>query len=140
VSAFGDVQEALAVVITPLLPGPTHVDVETPPDLQDRLPFVRITRYGGPDDGITDHASVDVDVMHTSRALALQLANDIREELTSRPHRVTTAAGVMVLDRATTTTGPFEPPAATSNNGLRVDINLRRFTAAYRVSARRVWA
>lgn len=99
----------------------------TPDDLQDQLPFVKPARIGGADDGVTDVARVDVDVLAGTRAQAWDIARRLQQRLISAPIRV---PGIGVIDRARTEVGPHEAPYE--------DETIRRVLATYRVSARRL--
>lgn len=122
---FPDVERALLDLIAPLLGSAEQTGTETPADLQQRLPFGRVTRVGGPDDGISDRAVVDVDVFAATRSQAYDIAESVRQLLLAAPHAV---AGV-VLDSVGTIVGPRELPWA--------DENVRRWSATYRAVARR---
>lgn len=98
----------------------------TPPNLADQLPFARVRRIGGPDDGVTDMATISVEVFASTRQAALELAGLVRQRLTSYPR--VTAAGT--IDRARTLTAPAEVPWSDTQS-------LRRFQATYQVMARR---
>lgn len=50
------------------------VAVETPENVLGLLPFAQVTRVGGPSDYINDMATVDVDVLNTTRATSLATA------------------------------------------------------------------
>lgn len=119
---FPDIERALMTLLSDL----AATGTQTPDDLQDSMPFVRVARYGGPDDRFTDTARVDVDCFAASRDAAHTLAEQVRARLLSYPHVV----GSTVIDRAITDNGPNEIPWSN-------DPNVRRFTAAYQVRARR---
>ncbi|GAA3750853.1 hypothetical protein [Micromonospora maritima] len=122
---FPDVQKTLAALLEPLAGGPGHAGSETPEDLQNVLPFIRIIRRpGGVSDNVNDYAFVDVDVFAARYDLAEPLAEDVRQFLTGRPH----AVGPAVLDRITCPGGPAERPWGPG---------VRRFGATYRVVSRR---
>lgn len=127
---YPDVETVVQDVIAELVGGVRHVGSETPPDLQQRLPFVRVTRYGGGDDGVTDAADIDVDVYGDRRTPTLRLAEQVRELLTRGSHVVSSGGARVVLDAVETILAPFQPPG----NG---DETVRRFTASYSVRARR---
>lgn len=136
---FGDLHQASVVAVRAA--GSFPVEARTPKNLQDTLPFVRVTKPSGSDDRITDRATIDVDVFAGTRVEALRIANVIREHLTSQPHRAQIPEGVMVLDRARTLISPFEPPPPSpTSDGTVMDPNIRRVAASYSISARRVWA
>lgn len=124
---FPDLELALLDHLADLVGGDEHTGNETPDDLQGRLPFLRVTRIGGSDDGLTDSAEVDVEVVAPTRRVAWTLAELVRERLTARPFRV----GTVVIDRATTTVSPFQPPAVTAG------VRLVRYAASYTVRVRR---
>lgn len=97
----------------------------TPADLQQILPFVRVTLVTGRDDGVTDYSVVDIDVYTATRQQGYDLAEDIRARLLDAPHR----AGTVVIDKVRTETKPFQADWE--------DQNVRRRIATYRFSARR---
>lgn len=90
------------------------------------LPFVRVACIGGNDDRITDLSRVDVIAFADTKAAAAQLAEVVRQRLTSRP--VHTAAGV--LDRAVTDSKPQQIPYSNDPPPFA-------YTASYAVTARR---
>lgn len=116
----------LEAVVVELLSDLAATGTTTPPDLQTAMPFVRVQRYGGQDDRVTDAALVAVDAFAAVRSDAYALAESVRQRLISGPHQV----GSAVVDAATTATGPNEVPWSS-------DQTVRRFAAAYRVTARR---
>ncbi|TDC02281.1 hypothetical protein E1091_01140 [Micromonospora fluostatini] len=120
---FPDVQRALVTILEPLA-GAGRAGVETPTDLQAKLPFIRVLRIGGGSDRLSDFAVVDVDVFAASYGAAELLAERVRQLLTGPPLR----AGAAVLDRITCDSGPVELPWAPG---------VRRFGATYQVTARR---
>ncbi|MEU6033973.1 hypothetical protein ABZ801_01045 [Actinomadura sp. NPDC047616] len=119
--AFPDVESLLVHLLSPLA---TTVSV-TPPDLQDRMPIIRVRRIGGADDGITDTSRVDVDVHASSRTEAHTLAEQVRQFLLDGPH---TAHGG-VIDRIVTEVAP--------HSLTHPDPGTRVVTATYRATTRR---
>lgn len=105
-----------------------HAGTVTPADLADVLPYIRVTVHGGKDDGVTDHARIDVDTFDATYAGARTLAEQVRQRLSTRraPHVLTGG----VIDRAVTLNRPQE--VLWADNG-----ELRRVTAAYTVDTRR---
>lgn len=102
-------------------------DVETPEDLQDHLPFIRVTRTGGADDRmVTDTATVSVDVFASGRSQAVAVAKAIRQRLLNG---LPAATAHGVLDYAATAVAPIQSPPTDSDN-------LRLAVASYRISAR----
>jgi hypothetical protein len=109
----------------PELAGGGHTGTETPIDLQDHFPFVRVNLVTGNDDRITDHSVVDVDVFAATRGVAYPLAERIRAALIGYPHRV----GTSVIDYVYT---EQKPRSLEWDEG-----NTRRFGAIYQIGARR---
>lgn len=122
---FPDIESAVGDAIAELAGGDGHWGTVTPADLQQQLPFIRVRRFGGSDDRLTDQARVDVDYFAATRAAAWAGAEAVRQRLISRPLRV----GAVVIDQVTTTSGPIQVPWD--------DPNVRRVTGAYTASARR---
>lgn len=105
-----------------------HVGVETPSDLQSRLPFARI--YSPPGgindfDDITDRVLVDVDIFTATRNPGRELAMLLRGRLVTYPMQV----GAIVLDSVQCNMRPARLPWA--------DETLYRHGATYTVSLRR---
>lgn len=123
---FPDVERTLVSLLGSLLPDQSHAGTHTPDDFTGKLPFIRVVRVGGPDDGITDACAVEVDVFHDTGDAARGLAERVRRYLTSRWHR----SGATVIDRVTTETGPHERPWGDN-------VGTRRFGASYTVFTRR---
>lgn len=121
-AAFPDVELALVSLLADL----ARTGTQTPANVEDVLPFLRVACYGGSDDRITDMSRVDVDAFAATKAAASMLAEVVRQRLTGRPH----LAGGAVLDRVRTGTKPHyvsyvdNPPPW-------------RYTAAYSITARR---
>lgn len=105
--------------------GIRHTGDETPENLQDVFPFVRVGLVAGTDNGITDQGTYDIEVFDRTRAAAYGLAERIRTAFIGYPHRV----GNVVLDTVYTEQKPQRLPWDEENT--------RRFGAIYRVSARR---
>lgn len=110
----------------PELGGGGHTGTETPENLQQAFPFVRVTLVTGTDNRITDVGTYDVDVFTATRSASFRLAERIRAALIGYPHRV----GDVVLDYVYTESKP---------RLLEWDdeVGTRRFGATYQVSARR---
>lgn len=115
-----------ARIVAALLPDLGTVGGETSATLQDELPFIRVRRIGGTDDGVTDIARVDVRVYAGDLTSAEDLAETIRQRLISRP--AATVYGV--LDRAETEVGPQEVPGPDPET-------YRVVSTTYRISVRR---
>lgn len=125
---FPDVEQVVGEALRAAVGLPAgHVDSETPDDLDAQLPFLQVVRYGGPDDGVTDQAAVDVDWFAGTRTEALDLARRGHQALTAGR----LAYGSAFVDAVTTTVGVVERPR---RGGIR------RFGGSYTVSVRRVRA
>lgn len=122
---FPDVQRVLVDALTVFV-GPDRTDIETPDDLQARLPFVRIVRTGGGRGRLNDLATVEIDVFAGSYAQAQPLAESISQWLCGPP------PPIPVLDRVVCAVAPRELPWG--------DVNVRRLGATYQVVTRRVRA
>lgn len=126
--AWPDAELAICDLLEPV----ARTGTETRPSLEwTLLPYIRVTRTGGSDDGITDTASISVDVFARDRTQAKATAEQARQVLigsTTTPPARATAHGV--IDRVTTITGPAPLPPTDSGN-------LRMVVASYRVSMRR---
>lgn len=119
---FLDVQAVLVDELEALV-GTGHTGVETPANLADVLPFVRIRRTGGPSDRLNDYASIDIDVFAALYTAAELLAERVRQHLCGPPPPVST------LDRIDCDIGPRELPWG--------DGTVRRWGASYSVVSRR---
>jgi hypothetical protein len=120
---FADVELMVKAVLDPLSGG--RVNDATPPDLESRMPFQRVERIGGADDGVTDDASVDVEAFAGTRAEAWALAEDQRQLLLDGRHG--TEFGL--IDHVRTVAGPSRRPWDNPK--------VHRFGATYRITARR---
>ena len=127
-TTFPDIEKVLGSVLEDLVGGSTHIGNTTPVNLQESLPYIRVMRIGGVDDLVTDVATVAIDAFAAVRDDALSLAGSIQQRLISGPNVV---AGVTV-DETRSVVGPHEVPWSAA-----ADPNMHRFTASYRVSARR---
>lgn len=119
-SRFPDVQRLLVADLAQF----GHTAIETPLDLNDRLPFIRIVRIGGGSGRVSDGPRVEIDVFAGSYLAAEQLAERIRQYLTGPP------PGPIFLDRVDCSIGPRELPW--DDDGL-----VRRWSAEYEAVTRR---
>lgn len=105
---------------------------ETPETLQSALPYLRITRTGGTDDGVTDTAHVSVDVFAASADDAKAAAEQARQILIRPVSDGGTARDTAHgrIDLITTDSGPFLLPPTDSDN-------LRLAAASYAVTMRK---
>ena len=121
--SFPDIQRVL-VTLARTVEGVAAAGTETPADLQQRLPFVRVARIGGPRTSTLDSPTVDVDVFASTYAVGQSLAGRVSDLFLSAPH----VAGGALIDTAASITGPVEVPWA--------DPGVRRFLATYRFTLR----
>ncbi|WP_030962688.1 hypothetical protein [Streptomyces sp. NRRL S-378] len=70
-------------VIAPWIEGAFDVTAgaETPPDLEERLPFVRVERVGGADERFSGHPRIAVDVFAATADEARSVAKSISDAL-----------------------------------------------------------
>lgn len=122
--SFPDLELGLVDLFASLVPA-GYTGTDTPADLEQRLPYVRVNRIGGRDDGVTDSGSYDVDFFAASRASAVALADQGDDLL-----RDARTAGDFLIDNVRTDVGlrrlPWPNP------------KVRRRSATYTVSARRL--
>lgn len=127
-AGFPDTARVVVDLLADLVGGCDNIGTDTPATtLQATLPYLRVQRIGGDDDGFTDSALVSIDAFAAIRSDAQALAEAVRQRLLSRPIPVT---GGVTLDYASTATAPNEVPWSD-------DQSVRRFTASYRITARR---
>lgn len=122
---FPDVQ-VLLVGALGVWVGEDNVDTETPEDLQDNLPFIRVERLGGGRDQLSDAPSIEVQVYASTYAEASRLAEHICQWLCGPP------PPLPQIDKATCTSAPVEIPYG--------DVRIRRLVASYQLTTRRVRA
>lgn len=102
-----------------------RASTETPPDLQDRLPWLQVVRIGGPYDGFRlDQPTVDIAAFDSTGPAASALAAHVQVLLHEQLARAKT--GTAVVTRVETVTGPHWVPY--DNPGLR------RYEATYRLT------
>lgn len=118
---FPDIEAALISLLGDL----ATCGTVTPANLDTSLPFIRIMRYGGADDLISDSSRVDIDAFESTRELSYQLGEAVRQRILSFPFSLTGC----VIDKVTSNTGPMEIPWG--------DANVRRRNASYTVICRR---
>lgn len=121
---WADLEPALVALFTPLVADAGHIGTATPADLGAKLPFLRIGRFGGPRDRVTDFGDIDLDAFARTRAEAVQLLEDALQLVTE-----TRTAGGALLDDVGVRQGPTERPWANTN--------VRRFGATFGVESRR---
>lgn len=124
---FPDIEAALRDLFVDLVAGCDNIGRQTPANLQAAMPYVRVQRIGGEDDGFTDSPLVAVDTFAADRSTSWALAEAIRQRLLTSGPKVVAGGSI---DKGVTATGPNEIPWSD-------DQTVRRFTASYRVTVRR---
>ncbi|MFI9123883.1 hypothetical protein ACIGW0_31580 [Streptomyces bikiniensis] len=77
---MAEVEAVLAPWLGTVIDG-LQYGAETPPDLEDRLPFVRVERLGGPDNRFRQHPTVAVDVFAATADEARATSRDVQKAL-----------------------------------------------------------
>lgn len=113
-------------VLLEALPG--KVGTKVPDKVETKLPFTRITRGPGSDDGITDTPLLDVETFAGSSEDAFSMAEDARQAMLGLPGRAVEGA---LVDTVRTAVGPVE---ADYGNPAVV-----RVVASYRVAFRKTF-
>lgn len=123
-----DAERVVADLLSPL----GTVGTETPQALQSSLPYFRVGRTGGSDNGVTDSAFIAVAAFAGSADDAKRAAGQARQTLVRKPSEggpeKSTAHGR--LDSITTASGPLMTPPTDSDN-------LRLCAATYQVTMRK---
>lgn len=126
-AGFPDSERIVVNLLASLVSGCSNIGTATPADLQAMLPYIRVQRIGGDDDGFTDSALVAIDAFAATRDDARALAEAIRQRFITPGPKVVVGGSI---DGAVTATAPNEIPWSD-------DQEIRRFTASYRITARR---
>lgn len=122
---FADMAATVAHLLAQLAAA-DRVGVATPADLTGLLPFIRVTRAGGPRDGLSDFARIHIDVLDDDYDAGFALAEDIAAFLA---RRTGLRYGPVVIDRCGVDSAPSEVvPWAPG---------IFRFEASYTVVSRR---
>jgi hypothetical protein len=120
---FQDTELALITWVK-TVEGVAHAGSVTDTTLSTKLTFVRVMRIGGQDDGVTDRAVVDIDVLAATRGQAWLVAERIRAGLQPR-----TRAGAAIIDSVRTSVSPRQLPWSNDN--------IKRYSATYGITLRR---
>jgi len=124
---FPDIHHLLITVLEALAGGREHLGIQTPAQLAERLPFIRMVRTGGLSDRVSDYARVTIDVFGPTYAETEQLAARVHEYVTGSRLR----AGGAVVDRVAVDQAPVELPWSPQ---------IRRFQGRYLFVCRRTRA
>lgn len=126
---FPNIAKAGVYLLADLVGGLDHADIATPADLQQRLPFIRVGRTTGPDDGTSDFPVFDVDYFAATWDEACDGAEAVRDFLASGYHFVEWSDGSALIDSVVTAVGPRQLPWLATG--------VVRFTGTYRAQTRR---
>jgi hypothetical protein len=100
---FADIATAMAKILgTPA--GTTKVGIATPENLTGLMPFVRVTRSGGPRDRVSDYARIAVDVFDSDYTRGQAMAETVARYL--EPGRL--RFGAVLIDRVVCDIAPRE--------------------------------
>lgn len=83
-SEYADVEAALVVWLPTRVTATVVADL--PPDLEDRLPLIRVLRVGGPHDGVLDRPRVAFDCHAVDRSAAFDLAAEVHTAVLTQLH------------------------------------------------------
>lgn len=127
VRVFPDVQTVLIDDLVRFVGGRDDgTGYTAPADLGAKLPFIRVRRTGGSNDGLNDYPTVDVDVFGASYSEAINLARRVDAYLVNGGG----APPIPAFDTVINTNGPHELPwddeGAIRRFGLEYDITTRR--------------
>lgn len=117
-----DVEALLIAWLQATISG-VRASTETPPDLDNRLPWLRVVSDGGPYDGFrVDRPTVDIEAFATTGPAAATLAAQVQRLLHEQLAGSTTATAV--VSRVETVVGPHRIPYDNPN--------MRRYVGTYR--------
>lgn len=102
---FPNAARTIAKILEPMV-GANKIGTRTPASLTGVMPYVRVRRLGGPSDLVNDYAAIHIDVLSDNLDAAEQLAERIRQKLTTEKLRL----GAIVVDRVTCESAPEEMP------------------------------
>ncbi len=123
---YPDVEAKMALALSTFVPA-GRVGTELPVDLAQKLPFIRVSRRGGGDDGVTDRARVDIEVFAATRSIGYPLIEKVRQYLVqTSPFRNNDDP----FDFVTCDVGPQELPWGDGRT-------VRRWSTSYSVRSRR---
>jgi hypothetical protein len=82
---FPNIERLLASLFAPIVGGEDHVGSETPDDLEERLPFVRVYRADGHRTHLFDYPIVDVDYFDVDEQTGAPRASRLANLLLRKP-------------------------------------------------------
>lgn len=124
---FPDVQRLVVDVLAVLVPGIEHTGIETPTDLESRMPFIRVLRGDGSREQVNEIVTLDIDVFASTYTQAEALSQKVAAFLCGPP------PPVAALDRIDCDNTPQEFPWGDDATETAV----RRFGSSFTVVSRR---
>lgn len=126
VRPFVDAELAIVTLLGDMV-AEGSIDIESPANVQDIVPFIRVERIGGPSTQLSDSPRIAIDIFGAvgTRPATSTLAFAVQARLRSYPHVI---AGVGVIDRVDTDISPNQVPW---NNDAVI-----LYTASYKVTVR----
>ncbi len=82
---FPNIERLIAAVLAPVLGGDDHVGSETPDDLEQYLPFMRVIRVGGGRTHHFDYPEVELDLFDVGELDGAPRASAIANLLLAKP-------------------------------------------------------
>lgn len=83
---FPNIERLLALgLFAPMVGGADHVGTETPDDLEDRLPFVRVNRTGGARTHLLDYPIVEISYFDADELTGYPRASQLLNTLIGKP-------------------------------------------------------
>ncbi|ABS03201.1 hypothetical protein [Kineococcus radiotolerans] len=128
--SYPDIDQALKHLLAPLVGGLEHIGTETPSELQQRLPYIRVGRIGGPRTALEDAPVVEIDYFTATRAGSVKGAGEVSDLLLGSPYhfiRMPDGASAL-LENPQQPVGPRELPWPATG--------VRRFSGTYRFVTR----
>lgn len=123
-AVFPDIEVVVVLLLQDLVGGADHCDTETPSDLLDKLPFIRVRKVDGFRGKLADQPVCEIDTFALKRAVAQPLSEQVYERLMGRPRSPSPA-----IDTTFCNESPRELPWG--------DERIRRWSATYGFSLRR---
>lgn len=125
---YPDAELVLMDLLKPVAAPGTTV---THTDQNVTVPCILIQRTGGPDDGVTDHAIIQVNTYGATRALAWQLYRDVQQVILA-------ACGTIVSgDFVTNVLIDYTETISSGKQVPYINPDIRFIVAEYRVDLRR---
>jgi hypothetical protein len=120
---FADVESLLVTHLEARLA--VRATTRLPAKFETALPIIRVTRVGGPDDGLNDFARITVETFAATRPASWDLAEDARQAMLAASHTVVSGR---LIDTVSTDGAPVWVDYANDS--------VQRFLASYTVVSR----